>query len=158
MNENVIIDSSFDSRVWSPKLISLDYNQNKTIHIRLWSDEDINDIDVTQFRLFKITNVLSNEIVSRFDYNDDRPLWVDIPMCELDTAIGLHEYSIELINTITGDSVYRYFSYTIQRVDLKPSYIYVDKTGREDKTISEAGSNYEGQAISNETIDIVMGG
>ena len=134
MNENVIIDSSFDSRVWSPKLISLDYNQNKTIHIRLWSDEDINDIDVTHFRLFKITNVLSNEIVSLFDYNDDRPLWVDIPIYELDTAIGLHEYSIELINNITDDSVYRYFSYTIQRVNLKPSYIYVDKTGREDKT------------------------
>ena len=79
------------------------------------------------FRLLGIYETDTGDRVSRYDYDDICHPWVDIPVDCLNLEIGLHTYTLEFINNVTGDSFYQYFNYTIQCDNPDKPYIYMSR-------------------------------
>ena len=91
------------------------------VHIRL------NPFVHKTFRLMRIFESPTCDDVFTYTYDYlDRP-WVDIPVDCLNLDIGLHTYTLEFINTITGDTFYQYFNYTIQSDNPNKPYIYMNR-------------------------------
>ena len=79
------------------------------------------------YRLMRIFNVDTCENVGTYYYDELCHPWVDIPVDLLNLSIGLHTYSLEFINLVTGDTFYQYFNYTIQDDDPDKPYIYMNR-------------------------------
>lgn len=118
---NVLIATDYVGLHSDIRTISTDSNAGPSVHIRLSSKL------VENFRLLGIFDSSSKSSVGRYDYFDDNPLWIDIPFDCLNLNIGLHDYTIEFVNIITGDTYYQYFCYRIQSDNLEKPYIYIDR-------------------------------
>lgn len=65
--------------------------------------------------------------VTTYTYDElDHP-WVDIPVDCLNLDLGLHTYTLEFVNVMTGDTYFQYFNYIIQTDSPDKPYIYMDR-------------------------------
>lgn len=78
-------------------------------------------------RFFQVYESTTKSTVGRWDYSFENPLWINIPADCLDLSIGLHQYTLEFVNSVTGDSVYQYFEYQIQSDAPDKPYIYMER-------------------------------
>lgn len=53
--------------------------------------------------------------------------WLDILTEWLDTKCGKHVYQFAFVNTITDETFYLYFSYTIQEDNPEQDYVYMKR-------------------------------
>ena len=79
------------------------------------------------FRLYNIYNCDNRDEISRYKHKETIHPWVDIMVDLLDLTVGLHTYKLELVNSITGDTYYLYFTYTIQDDEPEKKYMYINR-------------------------------
>lgn len=118
---NTLIASDYEGLHSDIRTLSICTNAGPVLHILLNKRFAINH------RLVRIFESSIKSDVARYDYNDQYPLWVDIPLDCIDLDIGLHDYVIELVNIVTSDTIYQYFSYRIQSDDTDKSYVYMSR-------------------------------
>lgn len=118
---NTLIACDYEDLHSDIRTLSIDTNAGPILHILL------RDKFAEDFRLMQIFEASSKFEVTRYDYTECNPLWINIPIVGLDLSIGLHDYIIEFINAITGDTVYQYFSYRVQSDNPDRNYIYINR-------------------------------
>lgn len=118
---NVLIATDYEGLHSDTRTLSKDSNAGPSVHVRLSSNL------LENFRLMGIFESSTKSSVGRYDYLYDNPLWIDIPFDCLNLDIGLHDYTIEFVNIITGDTYYQYFCYRIQSDNPYKPYVYIDR-------------------------------
>lgn len=117
---NIVNAVSKDKLYQSSNIFNLD-TIGLTLHVKVdWYIQK-------NFRLMKIFDTKSLENVPTYYYDDLKRPWIDIPVDCLDLDLGLHTYTVEFVNTTTGDTLYQYFNYTIQIDNPDKPYIYMER-------------------------------
>lgn len=117
---NIVSATSKNSLYQSGNIFNLDMF-GPTLYVKLDNYVQKN------FRLMKIFDTDTLEDVESYYYDDMKSPWIDIPVDCLDLSLGLHTYTIELVNALTNDTFYQYFNYTIQEDNPDKPYIYMNR-------------------------------
>lgn len=118
---NVLIATDYEGLHSDIRTLSKDSNAGPSIHVRLSAKL------IENFRLMGVFESSTKSSVGRYDYFDDNPLWIDVLFDCLNLDIGLHDYTIEFVNVVTGDTYYQYFCYRIQSDSPDKPYVYMDR-------------------------------
>ena len=126
-----------------PKLIATTY-RHATECAKVINDAEF-DI-YTWIRLEKFLT-LFGEIDSVYELVDDKRnevdkssfevvsgAWVRVESSRLNRSAGLHMYLMNIVDTVTGDTIPHYFSYIVQKMPEEKSYIYMNRESEEDDT------------------------
>lgn len=106
------------------------YSQNKVFNLKTFGPILHVHLELyihRNYRLMKIYNSDNFECVGQYEYDEISHPWIDIPVDCLCLCVGLHTYTLEFINLITGDTFYQYFNYTIQNDNPCKPYIYMKR-------------------------------
>lgn len=119
-DHNVLEAFDYDNVLFHNRTLNLEL-LGPIVHIK------IDDPIIRECRFLTAYESSTQQTIDLYVYDKCHLLWIDIPVENLNLDIGMHVYTLEFVNTATGDTVFEYFCYTIQSDNPDKPYIYMNR-------------------------------
>ena len=123
-------DNILDNQVVRATYQDRSHRHVKVFNLQTFGPDLHVKLDLSIHKNCTITRIYDTETsydVKDYKYNPFGPSWVDIPITELNSRTGMHEYCIELLDRIHDSYLYQYFTYSIQNDHPEKPYLYIDR-------------------------------